>query len=113
MIAVTGVWAFLLDWLEIIGILVPPIGAVVIVAHFGGYLSRRNTGELTGTAVAPWTALVVGWAGGLVVNYSAAAHYLPVPLVSFVAAAGTMAALTALRSPETAIAEPGLIAEKE
>ncbi|MDE2238956.1 MAG: cytosine permease [Rhodospirillales bacterium] len=112
-IAATGVWAFLLDWLEIIGILVPPIGAVVIVSHFSGYLSRRHKGELTGPAIAPWTALAVGWACGLIVNYSAASHYLPVPMVSFLTAAAMMAALTSLKSPVPAIASNGLITEKE
>jgi len=112
-IAATGVWAFLLDWLEIIGILVPPIGAVVIVSHFTGYLSRRHAGELTGPAIAPWTALTVGWAGGLMVNYSTASHNLPVPIVSFLAAAATMTALALLRSPVPAIANPGLVIDEE
>ncbi len=112
-IAATGVWAFLLDWLEIIGILVPPIGAVVIVSHFTGYLSRRHAGELTGPAIAPWTALTVGWAGGLMVNYSTASHNLPVPIVSFLAAGATMTALALLRSPVPAIANPGLVIEEE
>ena len=47
------------------------------------------------------------------VNYSTASHNLPVPIVSFLAAAATMTALALLRSPVPAIANPGLVIEEE
>lgn len=101
-IAVTGVWAFLLDWLKIIGVLVPPIGAVVILAYYSGYYIRRRDGEgqLFGMPWKPWVALATGWVCGLVVNYTSAARYIPVPIASFAAAIIVMGALVKIASNE-------------
>lgn len=112
-IAATGVWAFLLDWLEIIGVLVPPIGAVVIVASYSGYLARRSSGELSGMAVAPWLSLGTGWVCGLIVNYSAAVRYLPVPIVSFVAAAMAMGVLASVKGGQRRLTTSTLILDEE
>lgn len=109
-IAVTGVWAFLLDWLEIIGILVPPIGAVVIVAYYSGYYAIRQNDQSSGAAITPWISLASGWAIGLAVNYTVIAHYVPVPLSSFLAALVTMGILTVFTNfkQTRALQEPAL-----
>ncbi|WP_348550241.1 cytosine permease [Acidithiobacillus sp.] len=85
-IAVTGVWSLLLDWLKIIGVLVPPIGAVVILAYYGGFYERRRDDAMMGMLWMPWIALSAGWVCGLVVNFTSAASYIPVPLSSFASA---------------------------
>lgn len=92
-IAATGVWAFLLYWLKIIGILVPPIGAVVILAYYGGYYAQRRDGGASSVTIVPWIALIFGWASGLIVNYTAMAPYVPVPIASFMVSAIVMGAL--------------------
>ncbi|WP_215890172.1 cytosine permease [Acidithiobacillus ferrooxidans] len=89
-IAVTGVWAFLLDWLKIIGVLVPPIGAVVILAYFSGYYTKLGEKAAVGFTLAPWLSLASGWIFGLIVNFTSLARYLPVPIASFVISAIAM-----------------------
>lgn len=107
-IAVTGVWAFLLDWLEIIGVLVPPIGAVVIVAYYGGYYASRQEGKAAGAAVIPWISLACGWVVGIVVNDTTIAHFVPVPLGSFLAALIAMGALLSFSSQPRSVPTPAL-----
>ncbi|WP_326656739.1 purine-cytosine permease family protein [Streptomyces sp. NBC_00385] len=40
-IALTGVWSSIVSWLQLLGILVPPIGAVLIVQHAADRFRRR------------------------------------------------------------------------
>jgi cytosine permease len=66
-VAATGVWAYFLDWLNLLGIFVPPIGAVLIVDQL--ILRRGTTGALVyrPTAFAGW---ILGSAA------ATASHYL-------------------------------------
>ncbi|WP_329371676.1 cytosine permease [Streptomyces sp. NBC_00669] len=47
-LALTGVWTSIVSWLQLLGILVPPIGAVLIVHQFLG--RRAENGEAAGSA---------------------------------------------------------------
>lgn len=91
-VATTGVWAYFLDWLNLLGIFVPPIGAVLIVDQL---ILRR--GSVTALAYRPtaFAAWVLGAAA------ATASHYL-VPgsvdaLVGIVAAAAGYALFEAAR----------------
>jgi cytosine permease len=91
-VAATGVWAYFLDWLNLLGIFVPPIGAVLIVDQL--LLRRVDVVALAyrPTAFAAW---ILGAAA------ATASHEL-VPgsidaLVGIVAAAGGYMALEAAR----------------
>ncbi|MFN7223096.1 MAG: purine-cytosine permease family protein [Paracoccaceae bacterium] len=53
-IAASNVWAFFIAWLSLLGILVPPIGAIILMDQ---YILRRNaqvTSDWRGTAFAAW-----------------------------------------------------------
>jgi cytosine permease len=86
-IAATGVWALLIDWLKIIGVLVPPIGAVIIVSYYTGIYSKHSSQSfLDGNNKwhkYPWVALVIGWFVGFVVNFTSLCTVIPVPVASF------------------------------
>jgi cytosine permease len=89
-IAVTGVWALLIDWLKVIGILVPPIGSVIIVSYYTGVYRLRDRADVSqGKSDAwsfyPWIALLFGWTIGLGVNFTSLALIIPVPVASFAA----------------------------
>lgn len=88
--ALAGVWDLLLDWLNILGVFVPPIGAVILTDY---YLRRGNA--LPEAPGVRWTAFV-GWAVGAlaagIVHYQAP-QFVEV-LVGMVAAAVTYAGLT-------------------
>jgi len=65
-IAATNVWAFFIQWLSLLGILVPPIGAIILVDQ---YISRKDSQidrDWRGTAFLAWAcgsavAFVVEW----------------------------------------------------
>lgn len=85
-IAASGVWALLIDWLKIIGVLVPPIGAVIIVAYYTGlYSIHVNHVNFMSTKwnFYPWLALVLGWMIGFLDNFTALEKMIPVPIASF------------------------------
>lgn len=95
-VAATGVWAYFLDWLNLLGIFVPPIGAVLIVDQL--ILRRGTTGALAyrPTAFAGW---ILGSAA------ATASHYL-LPgsidaLVGMVAGAAAYAILEVVRQRAT------------
>ena len=53
-IAATNVWAFFIEWLSLLGILVPPIGAIILVDQF---LARRDAEidrDWRGSAFVAW-----------------------------------------------------------
>jgi cytosine permease len=56
--ALTGVWSLFLDWLNLLGIFVPPIGAVLITDQV--FLRRRTAGRAScayrGSALVAWAA---------------------------------------------------------
>jgi len=65
-IAATNVWAFFIQWLSLLGILVPPIGAIILVDQ---YLIRKGSeieADWRGTAFLAWAcgsavAFIVEW----------------------------------------------------
>ncbi|HTN97892.1 MAG TPA: cytosine permease [Nordella sp.] len=59
-VAAGNIWAFFIEWLSLLGILVPPIGAIILVDQ---YLVRKNA-----TATADWRApAFIAWAAGSIV----------------------------------------------
>jgi len=55
-IAAGNVWAFFIEWLSLLGILVPPIGAIILVDQ---YITRRDSAidrDWRGTAFIAWIA---------------------------------------------------------
>jgi cytosine permease len=94
--AVAGVWTLFAAWLNILGIFVPPIGAVIITDQL---LLRGRTAGRSVTAVRP-TAFI-GWAVGSVaaafIHYSAPAYAEAV--VGMVAAAAGYAVAELVRRP--------------
>ncbi|MFI8593177.1 cytosine permease [Microbacterium sp. NPDC078428] len=68
--AALGVWGFFIDWLNLLGVIVPPIGAIIIVDQL---VVRRG---VTTDAVAafrwqPFAAWAIGSGAALVVNIAA------------------------------------------
>ena len=81
-VAATNVWAYFIQWLTILGILVPPIGAIILVDQ---YVLRRNLDRYDdwhGTAFVAW---ICGSAVGLLVEFTA--NYLSTAIFSFLTAA--------------------------
>jgi cytosine permease len=62
-IAAGNVWAFFIEWLSLLGILVPPIGAIILVDQ---YLTR--TGVVTTEEWRP--SAFVAWAAGSIVAFA-------------------------------------------
>jgi cytosine permease len=61
-VAAGNVWAFFIQWLTLLGILVPPIGAVMLVDQ---YLLRPDS-----EAAAQWRVVpFIAWASGSVVAF--------------------------------------------
>jgi cytosine permease len=58
--ALAGVWSYFLDWLNILGVFVPPIGAVILV----DYALRRGA-ILREAPVVRWTSFAA-WAAGAI-----------------------------------------------
>ncbi|MGW3622597.1 cytosine permease [Streptomyces sp. NPDC000880] len=96
--AVAGVWTLFAAWLNLLGIFVPPIGAVIIVDQL---VMRRRTADREVTAFRP-TAFV-GWAAGAVaavlIHYNAPAYAEAVVGILVAAAAYAVAEKLWSRSP--------------
>jgi cytosine permease len=89
--ALAGVWSLFLDWLNILGVFVPPIGAVILT----DYALRRDT--VLREAGFRWTAFVAWLVGAVaagIVHFQAP-QYVEV-LVGMIAAAVTYGVLTRL-----------------
>jgi cytosine permease len=62
-IAAGNVWAFFIAWLSLLGVLVPPIGAIILVDQ---YLTRSNV-----TAMEEWRPTAfIAWAAGSIVAFA-------------------------------------------
>ncbi|MFE3259048.1 cytosine permease [Nocardia sp. NPDC059091] len=98
-VALTGIWAHIVNWLVLLGVVVPPIGAVLIVDHL---LARRRT--VAGAPVRP--VAFAAWGIGAVA--AGIAHYqLPGSVdavIGFVTAVAVQAGITAVLP--TAAREP-------
>lgn len=69
-VAVLGAWHYFVDWLALLGVLVPPLGAVLIADQI--FLGRRNAGRAQTRF--RWTAFLawaIGAAAALVTHYFA------------------------------------------
>lgn len=65
-IAATNVWAFFIQWLSLLGILVPPIGAIILVDQFIVRKGSSIDTDWRGTAFVAWAcgsavAFIVEW----------------------------------------------------
>ncbi len=62
-IAAGNVWAFFIEWLSLLGVLVPPIGAIILVDQ---YLTRSSV-----TAMEEWRPTAfLAWAAGSIVAFA-------------------------------------------
>lgn len=66
-IALTGVWSYFLDWLNLLGIFVPPIGAILIVDQLVLKRATNRSVRLRPSAFAAW---IVGAAVATVSHYT-------------------------------------------
>ncbi|MGW0999684.1 cytosine permease [Streptomyces sp. NPDC002523] len=101
--ALTGVWSMFLDWLNLLGIFVPPIGAVLITDQL---ILRRRTAR---RAPRPYRAsALVAWVAGA--GAATAAHYLLPgtvdPLIGMVVACGVCLAAENVARPAPAPLAP-------
>jgi cytosine permease len=67
-VAATNVWAFFIEWLSLLGILVPPIGAIILVDQ---YIARRDSEidrDWRGSAFVAWA---IGSAVAFAVEFKA------------------------------------------
>ncbi|WP_327144161.1 purine-cytosine permease family protein [Nocardia sp. NBC_01327] len=103
-VALTGIWSHIVNWLQLLGVIVPPIGAVLIV----GQLLSKRARPLVIAGVQP--IAFAAWAIGALA--AAVAHYqLPGSVdavVGFVVAALALAGLTFARTVPAASPEPAV-----
>lgn len=98
-VAAGNVWAFFIQWLSLLGILVPPIGAIILVDQ---YLARKNAEIDRDWRPTAFIAWIIGSAVAVVVEF-----YLPhfSTAISAALAGGIAYAALSLRaSPERATA---------
>ena len=95
-VAAGNVWAFFIQWLTLLGILVPPIGAIILVDQ---YLMRANS-----EATSEWRVLpFIAWAAGSIVAFFVseyAAEY-STAISAFVVAAVVYGVLQSVAAPKT------------
>jgi len=95
-VAAGNVWAFFIEWLTLLGILVPPIGAIILVDQ---YMLRVNS-----EATVEWRPVAfVAWAAGSIVAFfvSEMAPEYSTAIAAFVVAAvvyGVLQSVMARRS---------------
>jgi cytosine permease len=66
--AVLGIWNFFEDWLNVLGILVPPIGTILIVDQF--MVRSRSVHAVRNFRAKPFVAWAIGSALALVANFA-------------------------------------------
>ena len=67
--AVAGIWSYFATWLNILGVLVPPIGIVLILDQL--VFSARRTSSTAGLYWKPFAAWAIGAGGALLTHYYA------------------------------------------
>jgi cytosine permease len=97
-VAAGNVWTFFIQWLSLLGVLVPPIGAIILIDQ---YVLRPDAGIGANWRPAPFIAWGIGSACAFVVE-----NYMPG--LSTAISAAVVAGIAYL-----AIAKLGLVAEKE
>jgi len=95
-VAAGNVWAFFIQWLTLLGILVPPIGAIILVDQ---YLLRVNS-----EATAEWRVVpFIAWAAGSIVAFFVS-EYAPeysTAIAAFIVAAVVYGVLQSVMAPRT------------
>ena len=95
-VAACNVWAFFIQWLTLLGILVPPIGAIILVDQ---YLLRANS-----EATAEWRVVpFIAWAAGSVVAFFVS-EYAPeysTAIAAFLVAGVVYGVLQGVTAPRT------------
>lgn len=66
--AVMGIWSFFINWLVLLGILVPPIGGIIIVDQF---FLRKGADIAENIRIKPFVAWAIGSAVALIVEFNA------------------------------------------
>ena len=71
LIAMTNAWEYFIDWLNFLGIIVPPIGAVIIADHFLPWTRHagKDAFDLAGIQVIRYTPFISWASGSLVALY--------------------------------------------
>jgi cytosine permease len=95
-VAAGNVWAFFIQWLTLLGILVPPIGAIILVDQ---YLMRFNSEATSEWRIVPFIA----WAAGSVVAFFVS-EYAPqysTAIAAFLVAGIVYGVLQSLTAPRT------------
>jgi cytosine permease len=110
-LAVAGIWSYFETWLNLLGVIVPPIGAVLIVDQL--LLAPRRAVASESAARGPWRApAFVAWVVGAVAALVAHAYadFLSTAVVGLVVAAVALVVVHAMgrvRAPLGAAAEAG------
>ena len=68
LVAAGNVWAFFIQWLSLLGVLVPPIGAIILVDQ---YLTRRGSVQASDWRPQAFIAWIAGSAVALLVEFQA------------------------------------------
>ena len=95
-VAAGNVWAFFIQWLTLLGILVPPIGAIILVDQ---YLLRVNSEASSEWRIVPFIA----WAAGSVVAFFVS-EYAPeysTAIAAFIVAGVVYGVLQSVTAPKT------------
>ncbi len=66
--AVLGIWSFFINWLTLLGILVPPIGGIIIIDQF---FLRKDADITENIRIKPFIAWFIGSAAALIVEFKA------------------------------------------
>ncbi|AEJ40194.1 hypothetical protein TPY_2014 [Sulfobacillus acidophilus TPY] len=69
--AVLGIWNYFIDWLNILGVLVPPIGSIIILDQYLFMNHKTADTTLESFRVRPFIAWAVGSLVALIVNFQA------------------------------------------
>lgn len=80
-VAVLGIWSYFINWLTILGILVPPIGSIIIVDQL---VLRKNADITESFRGKPFIAWAIGSAFALLVEYNM--PYLSTAVCGFIVA---------------------------
>lgn len=97
-IAALGIWSFFINWLNLLGVIVPPIGAVIIVDQL--LMRRAETVSIPAVRWQPFAAWAAG--SGLALTANFAAPDFSTVVIGLVTSALVYAALSLLPAPAAA-----------
>jgi cytosine permease len=110
--AVAGIWSYFATWLNFLGVLVPPIGIIIILDQL--VFAGRRAAARGGLFWKPFAAWAIGAAVAVVAHYYA--PQLSDAVVAMVVGAVAFTALTYLAKPtsrpDAAVAQPLLTGDK-